>query len=157
MLLKAFFFFKKNHSKTFTFYKLGGTSSKEPACQFRRHERHGFDPWVRKIPWKKTWQPTLLPGESPWTEEPGGLQSMGSQKSDVTEWLSPELHSTDTEGTLKPTMNLNLGKLWEMVRGGEAWCSCPWRHKEWTRLGTWTATTTTYRNHIRVTYPWQCV
>ena len=22
----------------------------------------------------------LLPGESPWTEEPGGLQSMGSQR-----------------------------------------------------------------------------
>ena len=39
----------------------------------------GFDPWVGKIPWRGTWQPTplFLPGESPWTEEPGGLQSMG--------------------------------------------------------------------------------
>ena len=29
-------------------------------------ERRGFDPWVRKIPWRKAWQPTavLLPGES---------------------------------------------------------------------------------------------
>ena len=29
-----------------------------------------------------TWQPTpvFLPGESPWTEEPGGLQSMQSQR-----------------------------------------------------------------------------
>ena len=28
--------------------------------------RHGFDPWVGKIPWRKAWQPTpiLLPGES---------------------------------------------------------------------------------------------
>ena len=28
------------------------------------------------------WQPTpvFLPGEFPWTEEPGGLQSMGSQR-----------------------------------------------------------------------------
>ena len=28
--------------------------------------RHGFDPWVRKIPWRRKWQPTpvLLPGES---------------------------------------------------------------------------------------------
>ena len=25
-----------------------------------------------------TTTPVLLPGESPWTEEPGGLQSMGS-------------------------------------------------------------------------------
>ena len=35
----------------------GGTS-KEPACQCRRHKRHGFDPWVRKIPWRRAWQPT---------------------------------------------------------------------------------------------------
>ena len=35
----------------------------------------GFDPWVGKIPWRRARQPTLvfLPGESPWTEEPGKL------------------------------------------------------------------------------------
>ena len=39
-------------------------------------------PWVGKIPWRRAWQPTplFLPGESPWTEGPGGLQSMGSQR-----------------------------------------------------------------------------
>ena len=44
----------------------------------------GFDPWVGKIPWRRAWQPTpvFLPGEIPWTEEPGGLQSMGSQRHD---------------------------------------------------------------------------
>jgi len=44
--------------------------------------RPGFDPWVGKIPWRRAWQPTLvfLPGESPWTEEPGWLQFMGSQQ-----------------------------------------------------------------------------
>ena len=28
--------------------------------------RHGFDPWIRKIPWRRAWQPTLvfMPGES---------------------------------------------------------------------------------------------
>ena len=28
--------------------------------------RHGFDPWIGNIPWRKKWQPTLvlLPGES---------------------------------------------------------------------------------------------
>ena len=33
----------------------GGTSGKEPACQYGRHKRHkicGFTPWVRKIPWR---------------------------------------------------------------------------------------------------------
>ena len=43
--------------------------------------------WVRKIPWRRAWQltPVYLPGESPWTEEPGGLQSMESQS---RTWLS---------------------------------------------------------------------
>ena len=44
--------------------------------------RHGFDPWVRKIPWRRAQPPTpvFFPGESLWTEEPGGLQSMGLQR-----------------------------------------------------------------------------
>ena len=31
-----------------------------------RHKRHGFDPWVGKIPWRRAWQlsPVCLPGES---------------------------------------------------------------------------------------------
>ena len=60
----------------------GGASGKEPASQCRRRQRPGFNPWVRKIPWRRAWQPTLvfLPGEFPWTEEPGRLQSMGLQR-----------------------------------------------------------------------------
>ena len=60
----------------------GGTSGKEPACQCRKHKRWEFDPWVRKISGSRKWQRTLvfLPGECPWTDEPGGLQSTGSQK-----------------------------------------------------------------------------
>ena len=44
--------------------------------------RHKFDPWVGKIPWRRAWQPTpvFLPGEFPWTEEPGKLQSRGLQR-----------------------------------------------------------------------------
>ena len=38
--------------------------------------------WVGKIPWRRAWQPTpiFLPGVFPWTEEPGGLQSLVSQR-----------------------------------------------------------------------------
>ena len=59
----------------------GGTSGKEPACQGRRH-RCRFDPWVGKIPGRRAWQPTpvFLSGESPETEESGGLQSIGLQR-----------------------------------------------------------------------------
>ena len=41
----------------------------------------GVQSLVGKIPWKRAGQPTpvFLPGQSPWTEEPGGLQSMGFQ------------------------------------------------------------------------------
>ena len=42
----------------------------------------GFNPWVGKIPWSRKWQPTLvfLPGEPPWIEKPGGLQSIGLRR-----------------------------------------------------------------------------
>ena len=36
----------------------GDARGKEPPCQCRRHKRHGFDSWVGKIPWRRTWQPT---------------------------------------------------------------------------------------------------
>ena len=39
---------------------------KDSACQCSRHKRLGFDPWVRKIPWNRKWQPSpvFLPGKS---------------------------------------------------------------------------------------------
>ena len=33
----------------------GWLSGKEPSCQCRKF---GFDPWVRKISWRRKWQPT---------------------------------------------------------------------------------------------------
>ena len=43
--------------------------------------RRGFDSWVGKIPWRRKWQSTcVLAWEIPWTEKPGGLQFMGSQR-----------------------------------------------------------------------------
>ena len=60
----------------------GGASGKEHSCQCRRHKRLEFDHWVGKIPWRRAWQPTpiFLPSESPWTEDPGELQSIESQR-----------------------------------------------------------------------------
>ena len=43
-------------------------SGKESTCQCRRH---GFHPWVRKIPWRR--ESKILAWEMLWTEEPGGL------------------------------------------------------------------------------------
>ena len=65
-----------------TAFSPSAASSIEPACQCRRCKRHRFDPWVKKIPWRRAWQPTsvFLPGESLRIEERGGLQSMRSQR-----------------------------------------------------------------------------
>ena len=65
----------------------GGSDAKESTCQCRRLQKPGFDPWrIGKIPWRREWQPTpvFLPGESPWTEEPG----RGHKESDMAERLT---------------------------------------------------------------------
>ena len=45
---------------------LGGSDGKEPTHQCRRCKRHGFDPWVGKIPCRRAQKPTpvYLPEES---------------------------------------------------------------------------------------------
>ena len=42
----------------------------------------GSSPEEGKISWRRKWQltPVFTPGKIPWTEETGGLQSMGSQR-----------------------------------------------------------------------------
>ena len=56
-----------------------GASSQEPACQCRRLKRHGFDPWVGKIPLEEGMAThfSFLARRIPWTEEPGRLWSIG--------------------------------------------------------------------------------
>ena len=73
-------------------------SGKESTCQCRRHKKHGFNPWVGKIPWRRKWQhtPIFLPGKfhgqrrlvgySPWVAE-----------SDMPERLSTGRHRTTRE------------------------------------------------------------
>ena len=82
--------FSQQLSKVSTICPLGfpgGDSGKEPAYQHRRHKRHGFDPWVGKIPWRRKWQPTpvCLPGKS------HGQWSLAS----YSPWDRTELDSTE--------------------------------------------------------------
>ena len=69
----------------------GGTSGKGPTSQCRRHKRHGFNPWVRKIPWRRAWQPTpaFLPGESHGQWSLVGYSPWGHSESDKTEMTKP--------------------------------------------------------------------
>ena len=51
---------------TKTWWSQIGARDKELACQCRRYKRRGFDPWIRKVPWRRAWQvtPVFLPEES---------------------------------------------------------------------------------------------
>ena len=60
----------------------GGASGKEPACQCWRCRRHGFDPWVGEIPWRRAWlpRPVFLSGESHGQRSLAGHSPRGSQR-----------------------------------------------------------------------------
>ena len=60
----------------------GGSDGKDLVKNPPAMQRPGFSPWVGKIPWRRAWQPfpAFLPGEYSWTEKPGWLQSLGSQR-----------------------------------------------------------------------------
>ena len=62
-------------------------SFKEPACQCRRSKRSQVRSLGQEDPRKKgtAIQPSILVWRTPWTEEPGKLQSIGSQRVNMTE------------------------------------------------------------------------
>ena len=74
----------------------GGASGKEPTCQCRRLKRHGFNPCVWKIPWRK-WKPTpvFLPVEIPWSLV--GYSPWSRKESDKTEATWHTIYWTSTK------------------------------------------------------------
>ena len=55
--------------------------------QCRRCKSCGFDPWVKKMPWRRAWQPTpvSLPGEFQGQRSLAGYSPWGLKESDTTE------------------------------------------------------------------------
>ena len=51
-------------------------SGKESVCQRTRPKRCGFNPWIRKVPWRRKWQCHFLSLAGSW----------GHKESDRTEW-----------------------------------------------------------------------
>ena len=65
---------------------LGGTSGKEPSCQFRRHKRCGFHPWVRRIPWRGiATHSSILHGEFHGERSLVGYNPLGRRESGMSE------------------------------------------------------------------------
>ena len=81
-------------------------SSKEAAYQSRKWKRHGFDPWIGKIPWKRAWQPTtvFLPGKSlgqgVWQATVHGLTKSRTQLSTHTETHHNKLQNIKNKGKI---------------------------------------------------------
>ena len=65
----------------------GGIRGKEPVCQCRRQNKMWVQSLGREDPLEKEMatHSSILAWRIPWTEEPDGLQSMGSQELDTTE------------------------------------------------------------------------
>ena len=83
----------------------------------------------------------ILAWKIPWTKKPGGLQSMGLQR--VRHDWATSLHFTDS-------MEMNLSKLWKIVKNREGWYGAVHdAAKSWIQLSNWTTTTiTTVENSL---------
>ena len=73
---------------------LSGKKKKRSTCQCRKCKRHEFNPWVRKIPWGRKWQPNpgFLPGKFHRQRSLVDYSPWGHKELDKTEWLSTYTH-----------------------------------------------------------------
>ena len=78
--------------------------------------RFRFNSWVGKIPWSRKQQPTpvFLPGEIPWMEEPGGLQSIGLQR--IGHGWSDLALLSRTAANMDSTQIALVHQVWEISR-----------------------------------------
>ena len=94
------------------------------ACQCGRHRRHGFNPRGREDPLEEEMAaPSSVPvWEIPWTEELGGLQSMGLQRV-RQDWATKHEHKTlETPGAHKGP-GVEWSRVWAWLRA-EVSCPC---------------------------------
>ena len=87
----------------------------------------GFDPWVRKIPWRRKQQPTpvLLPGKFHGWRSLLGYSPWGHKESDTTEWLH----------FLFLTLTVKKKKVW--LNSSCSYTS-KWNYKRtWACIGIW--------------------
>ena len=80
----------------------------ESTCQCRRHKWHRFDLWVRKIPWRRKWQPApvFLPAELHGQGSLKGYSPWGCRVGH--DWVHTHTHThTHTHNVMKRPRNPN--------------------------------------------------
>ena len=107
----------------------------------RRHKRHSFDIWVRKVPWRRAWQPTpvFLPGEYHGWRSLAGYCPWGSQSQTRLKRLSVHAHNVSIRTGTQQSLLVGWMDEWEegrLERGGEGWMKSGWvdgqRGERWT-------------------------
>ena len=73
-----------NKATSSLYRALGCAGAKGCTCKGRGHK---FDPWVGKMPWRRTWKPTsvFLPGEFHGQRSPAGYSQEDLKELDTTE------------------------------------------------------------------------
>ena len=88
----------------------GGSDGKELTCQWKRP---GFDPWVRKIPWRRKWLPTpvFLPGEFHGQRSLAVYSPWDCKELDTIEWLIHVPRATLTSDYLVTNSSVTMDSL----------------------------------------------
>ena len=99
----------------------------ESSCQCRRHR---FNPWVRKISWRRKWQPdpAFFPGESHGQRNLVGNNPWGRKELDTTQ----QLNNNNNSGFPEPDPNSELdtaNRVW-----GTEWWEMRLENGRWRRL-----------------------
>ena len=87
---------------------LSGLKKKKRHLKCSSHRRLGFDHWVEKIPWRRTWQPIPIfsPGKSHGQRRLEGYSPLGCKESDRAEGTQ---HARTHTCTNDSTVSLSLG------------------------------------------------
>ena len=104
----------------------GDSTVKNLACPCRRRKRCRFDPWIRKIPWNRKWQPTpvFLPGKSHGQRSLAGCRPRGREESDTT-GLSTAAAVSAESGLEISALPLSGGGPWASPCHSEPPSPCP--------------------------------
>ena len=108
------------------------------SCQCRKHKRHGFNPWVRNIPWSWKWHPNsvFLPRKFHGQGSLVGYSAWGLKESDITELISLSIVNSTKKGS-----GFAYNQIDEKAHLNQSHRPS-WLWLDW----TW-ATTCTFKNH----------